>query len=205
MNGTVAKVSTGAIHHVKVAQVTNLTRTLEDLKKINSDVLGILNVPATNINYPFVKTNDNEYYLSHNIYKQENQYGWIFMDYRNQIDPLSRNLIFYGHDSGSSMFGSLRNVLNENWFYDTSNHIITLNIENKISKWQIFSVYTTPVTSDYLRTAFNSDEDFLSFATMLQERSIYSFPVTLQSTDTMLTLSTCHDEDRLVVHAVRVE
>ena len=33
MNGTVAKVSTGAIHHVKVAQVTNLTRTLEDLKK----------------------------------------------------------------------------------------------------------------------------------------------------------------------------
>ena len=127
------------------------------------------------------------------------------MDYRNQIDPLSRNLIFYGHDSGSSMFGSLRNVLNENWFYDTSNHIITLNIENEISKWQIFSVYTTPVTSDYLRTAFNSDEDFLSFATMLQERSIYSFPVTLQSTDTMLTLSTCHDEDRLVVHAVRIE
>ena len=33
LNGTVAKVSTGAIHHVKVAQVTNLTRTLEDLKK----------------------------------------------------------------------------------------------------------------------------------------------------------------------------
>ena len=33
LNATVAKVSTGAIHHVKVAQVTNLTRTLEDLKK----------------------------------------------------------------------------------------------------------------------------------------------------------------------------
>lgn len=33
LNGTVAKVSTGAIDHVKVAQVTNLTRTLEDLKK----------------------------------------------------------------------------------------------------------------------------------------------------------------------------
>ncbi len=32
LNGTVAKVSTGAIDHVKVAQVTNLTRTLEDLK-----------------------------------------------------------------------------------------------------------------------------------------------------------------------------
>ena len=30
---TVAKVSTGAIDHIKVAQVTNLTRTLDDLKK----------------------------------------------------------------------------------------------------------------------------------------------------------------------------
>ncbi len=40
LNATVAKVSTGAIHHVKVAQVTNLTRTLEDLKKKNFWVVG---------------------------------------------------------------------------------------------------------------------------------------------------------------------
>lgn len=40
LNATVAKVSTGAIHHVKVAQVTNLTRTLEDLKKKSLWVVG---------------------------------------------------------------------------------------------------------------------------------------------------------------------
>ena len=40
LNGTVAKVSTGAIDHVKVAQVTNLTRTLEDLKKQSFWVVG---------------------------------------------------------------------------------------------------------------------------------------------------------------------
>lgn len=33
LNGTVAKVSTGAIDHVKVCQVTNLKRTIEDLQK----------------------------------------------------------------------------------------------------------------------------------------------------------------------------
>ena len=37
---TVAKVSTGAIDYVKVAQVTNLTRTLEDLKKQGYWVVG---------------------------------------------------------------------------------------------------------------------------------------------------------------------
>ncbi len=40
LNGTVAKVSTGAIDHVKVAQVTNLTRTLEDLKTKSFWVVG---------------------------------------------------------------------------------------------------------------------------------------------------------------------
>lgn len=40
LNGTVAKVSTGAIDHVKVAQVTNLARTLEDLKKRGYWIVG---------------------------------------------------------------------------------------------------------------------------------------------------------------------
>lgn len=40
LTGTVAKVSTGAIDHVKVAQVTNLTRTLEDLKTKSFWVVG---------------------------------------------------------------------------------------------------------------------------------------------------------------------
>ncbi|MFV0394755.1 MAG: 23S rRNA (guanosine(2251)-2'-O)-methyltransferase RlmB [Coprobacillaceae bacterium] len=40
LNATVAKVSTGAIDHVKVAKVTNLSRTLEDLKKKSFWVVG---------------------------------------------------------------------------------------------------------------------------------------------------------------------
>ena len=40
LNGTVAKVSTGAIEHVKVAQVTNLARTIEALQKKGFWVVG---------------------------------------------------------------------------------------------------------------------------------------------------------------------
>lgn len=40
LNHTVAKVSTGAIDHVPVAQVTNLSRTLEDLKEKGYWVVG---------------------------------------------------------------------------------------------------------------------------------------------------------------------
>ena len=40
LNATVAKVSTGAIEHVNVVQVTNLTRTLEALKSKGYWVVG---------------------------------------------------------------------------------------------------------------------------------------------------------------------
>ena len=40
LSPTVAKVSTGAIDHVKVAQVTNLSRTLDELKKQGFWVVG---------------------------------------------------------------------------------------------------------------------------------------------------------------------
>lgn len=187
-----------------VANTTDTSQTLKELKQINPDVFGIIDVPNTNIYYPLVQTTDNEYYLSHNIYKQNNKYGWIFMDYRNLKNINNRNIILYGHDSGKSMFGTLKNVLNETWLQNTDNHIITLNIENTIYKYQIFSVYTTPVTSDYLRVQFATDSDFYGFATMLQNRSSYQFPVTINPTDSILTLSTCHNKERLVVHAKRI-
>ncbi len=41
LNSTVAKVSTGAIDHVKVAAVTNLSRTLESLKQQGYWVVGV--------------------------------------------------------------------------------------------------------------------------------------------------------------------
>jgi len=40
LNATVAKVSTGAIEHIPVARVTNLSRTLQDLKKQGYWVVG---------------------------------------------------------------------------------------------------------------------------------------------------------------------
>ena len=45
-------------------------KELESLLKINSDTVGWLTVPNTNIDYPVVKTTDNDYYLDHNYEKK---------------------------------------------------------------------------------------------------------------------------------------
>ena len=57
-----------------------------ELKKINNNVKGWVQVNGTNINYPFVQANDNKYYLTHSFDKSWNSAGWLFLDYRNNIN-----------------------------------------------------------------------------------------------------------------------
>ena len=175
----------------------------KELKEINNDTVGWINLPGTNINYPFVQTKDNEYYLNHSFDKSNNKAGWIFLDYRNSLTNINKNTILYGHSRvNNTMFGSLKNTLKQNWFKNKNNHIIKLSTEKENSMWQIFSVYTINTTSDYIVTDFNDESEFLKFIDLIKERSTHNFETTISENDNILTLSTCYKTDeRVVVHA----
>lgn len=173
------------------------------LKEINSDVVGWIQVNGTNINYPFVQTSNNDYYLTHSIKKEYNEAGWVFLDYRNNIETLNKNTIIYAHSRlDKTMFGSLKNLLKSNWYENKDNHIIKLSTENQNTLWQVFSVYHIPTTSDYLKVNFDSDSDFTTFANTLQSRSVYEFNTSVGKDDKILTLSTCYaNDEKMVMHA----
>lgn len=173
------------------------------LKNKNSDALGWISVNNTNVNYPFVQTSDNDYYLKHAFDKSNNYAGWIFLDYRNNSDFSDKNNILYGHSRrDNSMFGSLKNVIKNDWYSNKDNHIIKLSTEKENTLWQIFSVYKIEVESYYLTTVFPSDMEYEQFLNTIKERSLYDFDVTPSKNDKILTLSTCSGEDnRIVVHA----
>ena len=127
------------------------------LKRTNPDVVGWLKVNGTNINYPFVQSSDNDYYLTHSFNKSYNGAGWVFLDYRNN-GTNNKNTIIYAHGrSNKTMFGTLKNVLNNGWLNNTNNYVIKISTETENSLWQIFSVYRIPTTSDYLQTNFNDE------------------------------------------------
>lgn len=175
-----------------------------DLKQKNPDTVGWLQVGGTNINYPFVQTSDNDFYLSHSFDKTENQAGWPFLDYRNNKSDYDKNTIIYGHDLRSgAVFGTLKNILDSTWQSDTNNHIVKISTETENTLWQVFSVYSLPATSDYLRTEFADDNDFLEFAQKLQNRTVFNFDTTLSQNDKILTLSSCYknSDNRIVLHA----
>ena len=172
------------------------------LKKTNPDVVGWLKVNGTNINYPFVQSNDNDYYLTHSFNKSYNGAGWVFLDYRNN-GTNNKNTIIYAHGrSDKTMFGTLKNVLNNGWLNNTNNYVIKISTETENSLWQIFSVYRIPTTSDYLQTNFNDETEYQNFLDMIKDRSSHNFDTNVASTDNILTLSTCYNNsDKIVVHA----
>lgn len=171
----------------------------------NPQTIGWLKVNNTNIDYPVVQGADNQYYLKHNYYMEEDNNGWVFMDYRNDTELLSDNVIIYAHNRYHSgvMFGTLQNTLRYSWYSNPDNHTISFRTLYEDLEYQIFSIYKISVTTDYMRVLFADDNDRLDFYNMLKDRSIYDFGVTLSGDDKIITLSTCADEyNRYVVHAV---
>lgn len=174
----------------------------DNLKKINNDVVGWIKVNGTNINYPFVQSKDNKYYLTHSFSKSYNNAGWVFLDYRNN-NINNRNTIIYEHGrTDKTMFGTLRKVLNNGWINNTNNYVIKISTEKENSLWQIFSIYHIPTTNDYLQTEFKDKREYQRFLNILKNRSNHNFNTSITSNDTILTLSTCYnDSEKMVVHA----
>ena len=182
---------------------TNYDESFYKLLNINNDTKAWLRIINTSINYPVVQASDNDFYLNHDFNKYINANGWIFIDYRNDMNNLDQNTIIYGHNTiGTSMFATLRYVLDDNWNSNSDNLDITFNIPSRQIKARIFSIYVVDNTNDYLYINF-SNEDYTNFINLIKGRSIKDFGVDYTTSDKMITLSTCSNrgDKRLVVHA----
>lgn len=175
------------------------------LKEQNNDTIAWLKVNNTNIEYPVVKSRDNSFYLDHSFDKSKNSAGWIYADYRNKFDGTDRNIIIYGHNRrDGSMFGSMKNILKPDWYNNDENKNIILNTEKGNYTYKVFSVYQIESEDYYIKTEFNNDDEYEQFINTLKNRSIKEFNTDVSKNDSILTLSTCANNNRyrVVLHAV---
>ena len=188
--------------HNNESQEENISY-FEKLLAINSDVIAWINIPDTNINYPVVKGEDNEYYLKHNIKKENSISGSIFMDYRNKGNDQDLNKIIYGHNmKDGSMFKTLTNYKRKEFFLD--HPIIKLDTLSESTEWEIFSVYITDTSVNYIKTNFYNKEEYKGSLDELNQKSLYDTGVSITSDDIIVTLSTCtyeFDNARFAIHA----
>ncbi|MBQ8999061.1 MAG: class B sortase [Clostridium sp.] len=177
----------------------------EALKSQNEDYRFWLTIEGTQVDNPVVQSDDNEFYLENDFNKNDSIAGTLFMDYRN--DYLNdRNTIIYGHHmKDGSMFGELKKFRDEDFF--NANNKITINNDEDINTYEVFSVYVTDNSTDYLKVSFN-DELYSEYLQEAVNKSMYKSNIDVNTDDKIITFSTCSydfKDARLVVHAKLVD
>ncbi len=176
----------------------------DELLKKNKDTVAFIHMENNNINYPVVQSKDNNYYLTHAFDKSYNEAGWVFLDYRNNINSLSFNNIIYGHGRlNKTVFGSLKDTLDKKWQSNKDNLAIYISTPNENMIFQIFSIYTIKSESYYINTLFNNKNEKSKWLDTMIQRNTSAINTSVDTNDKILTLSTCLDDNggRVVVQA----
>lgn len=205
---TIIKDSITIIEPIEEKQEVKYNIDFKTLRETNNDTVAYIKVNNTNIDYVVVKGNDNSYYLKHNFEKKWNVSGWIFADYHNKFDESDKNIIIFGHNTrDGSMFGTLKNTLNENWYKNEENQKIVLVTENGTYYYQVFSTYSIKPEDYYINTEFKNNAEFDNFIKKLKSRSVHDYGIEVSGEDKILTLSSCIGDGtkRVVLHAKLIE
>ena len=177
------------------------------LQEVNSEVLGWILIPFTQVSYPFVQGTDNDYYLKHTWKKSYSVVGSIFMECENNSDLNDFNTIIYGHRmNNGSMFASLKNYSKQS-YWEEHPRIYIIN-DAGMYTYEIFSAYEVGTAEDTYRLSFADEtvkQEFLDFCV---GQSVIGTGIIPTVEDHILTLSTCTGRGhttRWVVQAVEVE
>ena len=190
-----------------------LLANLQELKQQNSDLVGWLTIEGTEVDYPVLQTDNNDYYVNHNFKKQSNELGSIFLDKDCSIEKPTANFLIYGHRSnGGQMFETLTKYKKED-FYKEHPTFEFATLE-EVSKYQIIAVFQSQVylkSQDVFKYYFFKDaeneEEFNNYIENVKKLSLYNIAETAQYGDQLITLSTCdyHVEDgRFAIVAKKV-
>ncbi len=177
----------------------------DKLREANQDTVAWIIVEGTNINYPIVQTDNNDYYLSHSFDHSYSTSGWTFMDFRNDSLMNDHNTIFYGHNLfNGTAFGSLSNIFRTN---HSNLQIMILTADGKMYTYQVFSAYEIDPEIYYLQTVFYSDTSYRHFLDTLASRNTIGVDTSVDVKDKIITLSTCTDDNsgRKVIHAKLID
>lgn len=188
------------------------TYNLENIAKINSDIIGWIKIDGTNIDYPIMQNGD--YYLHKDIYKNYSSHGTPYLAPFCNLKK-SDNLIIYGHHmKDNTMFSQLEKYKNYN-FYLNHKYIKFFTIENGRTienTYEVMIAFKTIAYSDegfryYSYTDFQNYEDYEEFVENCRNLEFYYTGVVGTHQDKYITLSTCEysqKNGRMVVVAKKV-
>ncbi len=160
------------------------------LQEMNRDVVGWLSISGTQVEYPFVQTNDNETYLRHDLHGKSATAGTIFMDYRCAPDFSGKNTILYGHNMrNGSMFHAIVSFGDEEFFNQHPTGEIYL--ASRKLKLEFFACAVVKAADSVTYSLPRSGEQQRALLQSLERQAKQFRDIGVTQTDQIVLLSTC--------------
>lgn len=177
-----------------------LANKFKGLLATNSETVGYVYIPGTQLDEPVVQTTDNATYLDKTF---DGGYqplmGAVFMDADNKKDFSDRLTWLFGHARGSKvpdhrMFRDV-NYFSHQEYFDKHPYVVIETPERKYY-YEAVAMIIVPEETAFYRTSFDDDADFEKQLTTIYDTAQVKKPnVKVSSKDKYLVLSTCREED----------
>lgn len=158
----------------------------EKLKSQYKDVVGWIYCEGTQINYPILQSDNNDYYLRRTVDGKESYAGSIFMDCLNSSDFSDANTVLYGHNmKNNSMFGLVPDYINGDMYEKHPIwYILTQDVNYRVD---FIGGTSVKVGSEVYRNDSISVNKFIKNNNRVET----NFDSEITERDRLVTLSTC--------------
>lgn len=165
---------------------------ISDLKQKynNNEITMFLELPGV-FSTPIVQTENNTYYLDHNIHKEESTTGSPYLDYRNK-SLHDRKLIIYGHNRMDKTLPLSSLVKYQDKSFFDNHKSIFLKSDHGKKTYDIFAVFNDDGKDEsYLDLTGFPGLEYYEHLLSLKERSIYDTGVSVDENTKIIVLRSC--------------
>ena len=150
----------------------------------NDEIIGSLKIRNTSIDVLLAKHTNNDYYLNHNLRREYDGLGSIYVDYRVNLN--SKQINIYGHNSPiyDVEFKELSNYLDKDYYSD--HKFIELWDGKEVYIYEIFSVQIVTTDYEHMNVAPGNWANHINKLS----KSLYKTNVDVKAEDNILILQT---------------
>ena len=170
------------------------------LQAVNNQVVGWIQIPDTQVNYPVYQTTDNDHYLHTNAKGEWSIGGQIFMDYQNNPNGLTdQQTILYGHHMRNGSMFQYIGAMNDQSTFDKVETIWYVTPTQTYELEPVFTYHTDEDDEEVRQFNFASVDEFRSYLKDRLSRAVSSrsdAADVISRADHVLTLFTCNYTDQ---------
>lgn len=182
---------------------SDMVENTRAFQQINPDTVGWLYLWNTTIDSPVFQCGDNDFYLKHNDYGEEDKNGAIVSDFRNVLsgrDTQSLNVVLYAHSKDENPDGGVEASREYEHFTELkrwqdrdfceSHPYFLFATADESMVFEVFAAFHTK--TDFVYNVPNPGrEQQAEILAQAMKKSLFDFGVEVSPDDRIMTLSTC--------------